>query len=254
MCSCNNKVLTDVPCDRFTRKAPRRVTIGNIQVVKDRTLQSAYRDHDYPQKMPFYLYGQGDEVFVDHMLLRAPNVQITATEPISLGNLALTDEQLAKGVLAFIDVNERAGQPFSEHDFTHIFTTEREFAVRIYDDEHPAYAQGPGLANTQNSPIMSGTLKFAAWPWVWDGINQHSEPPSVSDGMQHKSLQDLLDEIPVILPQSHSKNGKSSVSKHHMYSLKMGPRSGFTIPNKRNAKTIGAWVDVMTDTLPSFRK
>ena len=201
--------------------------------------------------MPFYLYGQGDEVFVDHMLLRAPNVQITATEPISLGNLALTDEQLAKGVLAFIDVNERAGQPFSEHDFTHIFTTEREFAVRIYDDEHPAYAQGPGLAHTQSPPIASGALKFSTWPWIWDGINQHSEPPSISEG--HKTLQELLSEIPVILPP-HPKDVRSSASKLRMYSVKTGHGSGFGMPNKRTVKTVGSWVDVMTEALPSFKK
>ena len=72
-----------------------RVTARNIRVVKKRTLLSAYRDVDYPQEMPFYLYGRQDEVFVDHMLLRAPNVQITAINPISLSGITLTDEQLA---------------------------------------------------------------------------------------------------------------------------------------------------------------
>ena len=229
-----------------------RVTARNIRVVKNRTLLSAYRDVDYPPEMPFYLYGRQDEVFVDHMLLRAPNVQITAINPISLSGITLTDEQLEKGVLAFIDVHERAGQPFSQHDFTHMFGSERKFAVRIYDDQHPADARGPGLADVpQSLQIGSGSLTFTKWPWVWEGINQHRDPPSVDGDMAPKSLQDLLNEIPVILPQPHSATQTANL---HMYSLKPALAPGSTVPDAKSAKTVNAWIDLMSESLPSFRK
>ena len=230
-----------------------KVIVDNIKVVKNRTLQSRYRDPDYPHEMPFYLYGQQNEVFVDHMLLRAPNVQITTTKPISLLDLALTDEQLAKGVLAFIDVNERAAQPFSKEDLTRLSAVDREFTVYIYDDRNPVDAKGPGLAEKQGPPIASGKLKFPAWTWVSDHVNQHRDPPSVGDNLPHKSLDDLLREIPIVLPLPYSMNEPSSASKLRMYSLEAGHGSGFTMPTSNTAKAVGAWVDVMSNALPSFR-
>ena len=241
-------------CGRWTRKTPSNVTINNIQVLKNRTLQSAYRDHDYPQEMPFYLYGRHNEVFVDHMLLRAPNVQITTTKPITITGLALTDEQLAKGVLAFIDVNERAGQPFSRKDLTCLFAADREFAVHVHDDIYPVKAHGPGLAVVQGPPLTSGKLRFPAWTWISDHVNQHSDPPTVGHSLLYKSVDDLLYEDPFIMPPSYSKNVPSSASKLRMYSLKTGQGSEYTMPNVRTAKTIDAWVDIVSNVLPSFEK
>jgi hypothetical protein len=55
------------------------VTLSNIQVVKERSLKSCYRDQQFPEScMPFYLFGTSQEQHIEHMLLRAPNVQISA--------------------------------------------------------------------------------------------------------------------------------------------------------------------------------
>ncbi|KAL8897624.1 MAG: hypothetical protein Q9207_007122, partial [Kuettlingeria erythrocarpa] len=63
------------------------VSVSGFTALKDRPLNSKYRDHAYPRgHMPFYLYGNPDSnnVHIDHMLLRSPNIQLSAA------NVALT--------------------------------------------------------------------------------------------------------------------------------------------------------------------
>jgi hypothetical protein len=228
------------------------VSLGNIQVIKQRTLQSAYRDHKYPDQMPFYLYGSGDKLFVDHMLLRAPNVQISSIEPVSLRNCQLSDEQLSQGVLAFIDVRERAAQPFTENDLSNIIQEDREYTVQLYHDPHPAHAQGPGLADRSHaSQIGSGTLKFNKWPWIWAGVNEGRDPPSISDtGVPIRSVKDLFREYPGI-PERQPRAVQADVQ---MYSLGVSHRSAVDRRHQHAASSADEWATLMSDSLPMFRK
>ncbi|PKX97762.1 uncharacterized protein P174DRAFT_478851 [Aspergillus novofumigatus IBT 16806] len=55
-----------------------KVTITHV--VKSRPLNSIYRDLEYPSKfMPFYLYGTKEEMHITHMLLKAPNAALSAS-------------------------------------------------------------------------------------------------------------------------------------------------------------------------------
>ncbi|KAL1744050.1 hypothetical protein HDZ31DRAFT_82975 [Schizophyllum fasciatum] len=135
----------------------KSVDLGKIKVIKQRTLQSAYRDEAYPVDcVPFYLYGNRSEYHIDHVLVTAPNAQI-ASARVSLDiNHPLSDVQLARGVLAHIEVPEDALQPIEAE---HPFAPGSTFRVTIREDTHDAKAHGPGLAKGGRE-LAKGTLTF----------------------------------------------------------------------------------------------
>lgn len=90
--------------------------------LKDRSLHSRYHQPTYTSKMmPFYIYGTRKSAHIDHVLLRAPNVQLSASQ-IKLDNVRTKDEgiferELKRGaILHLIGVNEESMQPFSDSE------------------------------------------------------------------------------------------------------------------------------------------
>ncbi|KAL8803493.1 MAG: hypothetical protein Q9223_006140, partial [Gallowayella weberi] len=63
--------------------------------------------------MPFYLYGTPENIHIDHMLLRAPNIQLSASN-ITLDVFPpIPANTLKAGCILFADeVPESAMQPF----------------------------------------------------------------------------------------------------------------------------------------------
>lgn len=50
-----------------------------ISILKDKSLRGRYRDESYPTDVvPFYLYGTPNSLNLDHILVRSPNVQLSA--------------------------------------------------------------------------------------------------------------------------------------------------------------------------------
>ncbi|KAL9592084.1 MAG: hypothetical protein Q9179_007074, partial [Wetmoreana sp. 5 TL-2023] len=94
----------------------KSVHVTHFTALKDRPLNSKYRDQAYPSgHMPFYLYGSSPEsCHIDHMLLRAPNIQLSASEiALSLTSGSIPPEVLRQGCILFADgVQEAAMQPF----------------------------------------------------------------------------------------------------------------------------------------------
>ncbi|KAK0123880.1 hypothetical protein ONS95_008875 [Cadophora gregata] len=131
------------------------ITVTTKHVVKSRPLNTSYLDPTYPSDfMPFYLYGTSTEQHIDHMLLRAPNVQLSAENiKLELDN-SLSEEQLARGpILCFKNVHEESMQPFPsngelEANSSFIFKAGRKMPVQIIADENDANAHGPGLARS----------------------------------------------------------------------------------------------------------
>ena len=120
--------------------------VTNVQIVKKRSLDSEDFDSSYPTLMPFYLYGALTQPHIDHMLLLAPNIQLSAGSielKLNSGS-SVTDADLAKGVIVIAqDVRERAMQPFSiikpgEVPETFFFKAGMQMAVKIYRDPFPA--------------------------------------------------------------------------------------------------------------------
>ncbi|KAI1494277.1 pyridoxal-dependent decarboxylase domain protein [Biscogniauxia mediterranea] len=54
------------------------VEVTLIDVVVNRPLNSKWRSKDYPDVLPFYLYGTANEANIDHVIVRAPNTQLSA--------------------------------------------------------------------------------------------------------------------------------------------------------------------------------
>ena len=135
----------------------KSVKLSQVKVLKQRTLQSAYRDADYPGAWtPFYLYGTEGQHHVDHMLVRAPNTQISSARVLLDISPTLDPGQLARGVIARVGIPERALQPMGADQ---PFTPRRSFPVKIYADDNDAEAQGPGLSDGSRM-LADGSLEL----------------------------------------------------------------------------------------------
>jgi hypothetical protein len=138
------------------------------RVVKDRSLVSYYRDRSYPSRcMPFYLYGSNTEQNVDHILLRKPNIQLTADRVKLQLNQPLNSDQLARGVICSVDsVREAAMQPFPASadlraNSNFFFSAGRNLPVTIYRDPRGPSDNGPGIVDVieKSSMVLAkGTL------------------------------------------------------------------------------------------------
>jgi hypothetical protein len=97
---------------KTTKALEKDFALTNVRVVIDEYMAFATRDADYPDRMPFYLYGNKDETHLDHVLKKAPNAQISADLVNTNLTPSLTDEQLKKGLVVVLDdVFEKSLQP-----------------------------------------------------------------------------------------------------------------------------------------------
>jgi hypothetical protein len=128
--------------------------------------------------MPFYLFGTSQEQHIEHMLLRAPNVQISGDRVQLDIQPPLSAAQLAKGVLLQINRPERALQPpAADNPPERMFRRGASFDVTIVDDTKPAVSQGPGLAAGGNQ-LARGKLTLAGGVHVdWKDINTEDFAP-----------------------------------------------------------------------------
>ncbi|KAL1744697.1 pyridoxal phosphate-dependent transferase [Schizophyllum fasciatum] len=133
----------------------KSVDLTGIQVVKQRSLKSAYYDTAYPKTTtPFYLYGTANEAHLEHMLLRAPSAQISSARvDIDVEN-AVPADQLSRGVIAHLEIPERALQPLAA---ANPFMPGARFRVTIREDTFEAASHGPGLA-ADGRVLTQGTL------------------------------------------------------------------------------------------------
>jgi hypothetical protein len=218
------------------------VNLSNITIVKNHSLRSKYRDPSYPELLPFYLYGTPDAAFIDHVLTRSTNVQITTAQKVSLElNNPLTAEQLQTGVLAFLAEPERPRQPPFKTSQNVFPSGKREFNIEIYADPHAPTANGPGLTDLGGAqPIASGKVTLAAWPWVWLGLNVGQDPPQTLDpDVLLSTIEELLVVSPPIM-ESVPTTGKRSAAKH-------------TAPKRVLTEKENLWAEQVAHILPTFR-
>lgn len=149
----------------------QRVRVSNVRVLKNRALDSRWRDAAYPaSSTPFYLFGGGgaaaDRVFVDHALLKAPNAQLTAAVALDL-DTALSAAQLANGLLLRAARSDAAMQP-ADAASTKWFAPGTKLKVSVYEDPNAAAAHGPELFATAGSarPVATGTMTIAGGAYV----------------------------------------------------------------------------------------
>jgi hypothetical protein len=134
--------------------------------------------------MPFYLYGNPQQLHIDHMLLRAPNTQISADQvDLKLDN-ALTEDQLQKGAIALIHLSEAAMQPMHTTNPSKFFGPGKTFGVTIYADRNAAQARGPGLANVNADELLAkGTLTLGPNVYIdYTNLNIQEFPKALLGG------------------------------------------------------------------------
>ncbi|KAL8997652.1 MAG: hypothetical protein Q9169_003132 [Polycauliona sp. 2 TL-2023] len=165
----------------------QNVKVTSFTAIKDRPLNSKYRDHAYPSgHMPFYLYGSPSSVHIDHMLLRAPNIQLSASN-ISLSvSPPLSASTLRNGAILFLDdIQESAMQPFlptshlvggegptSKNNF--FFQSGKKFKVSVFEDRYGVGAGGPGLGDVDyGRRLATGEVVLEGGIWVdSEGVNR----------------------------------------------------------------------------------
>ncbi|OCH96572.1 PLP-dependent transferase [Obba rivulosa] len=152
------------------------VQISNVRVIKNRPLDSRWRDPTYPADFtPFYLYGTAVQPHIAHMLLKAPNAQMSADQVALSLDAQLTDAQLAGGLLLRVSWPEAAIQPSAGSLDTYVqslqfFHEGAKLGVEVYADPNAAAAHGPGLAAVMDDgavkPIAKGTATLASGLYV----------------------------------------------------------------------------------------
>lgn len=224
-----------IVCNRSPISA-KHVTLSNIRVVKNRSLASRHRDLLYPDYFHAYLYGTPGDAYIDHVLVRAQNVQITTTKKVDLKlDSTLTADQLREGVVVkFLDIPKRACQPLSQTVIGRVIHEGSPLRVEVFKDPSPATAQSAGLtAVCECKPTTQGTLTMTAWPWTWEGLNAGRDPWAKGKLVEvPRSIGDLLKKEPPIAPRSPGT---------------------FEPPERRADPRSEQWAKVM-EGLPGFRK
>ena len=155
--------------------------------------------------MPFYLYGSQNEVNIDHILVRSPNIQLSANVKIETADTIPADV-LAHGAILFAKgIEEAAMQPFPAtednalaHESDFFFRPGQKFEVQVFEDRKGPDEAGPGLVDVKGAKALAeGTMtlgqdvyvdayalnkdpfervegeeKFKKWKKVFDRIEQ----------------------------------------------------------------------------------
>ena len=165
--------------------------ITNITVLKYRPLSSRYLDLTYPSNMPFYLYGTAQEMHIDHILLRAPNAQLSAGEvtvDLLEGDRSMFIAGLKDGLIAVADaIPELLMQPLSTSSLKSLFHPGSKLVVSIYRDRNAAQSQGPGLCDQLGEPIARGIITLGDNSFA-DAYMLNAEAPTVIPQALKRSL------------------------------------------------------------------
>ena len=189
------------------------IEVTITSVLKDRSLKARFRDEEYPVgHMPFYLYGTQTEVNIDHVLLRSPNISLSADNVRLELDAKIPDEVLAKGALLYATgIEEAAMQPFQStegansdslgSDSSFFFRPGQKFPFKVFEDTKNVDAEGPGLAVYDDANVIAkgtftlrdglyvdsfwlnkdpferveGDEKFKKWKKVFDRIEHELE-------------------------------------------------------------------------------
>jgi hypothetical protein len=137
--------------------------VTNIRVIKSRPLCPRHLDAAYPSRMPFYLYGTGQEIHIDHILVQAPNAQLSAGEvtlELIEGNESAFAKVLKDGCIAVAEtLPEHLMQPFTSDRLESFFHPGAKLDLSIYPDEDAAQSsQGYDTCEKLEEPIARARI------------------------------------------------------------------------------------------------
>jgi hypothetical protein len=155
--------------------------------------------------MPFYLYGTAHQQHIDHVLLRAPNIQLSASQ-VRIGKFEGLNPQdrawingLKNGLVAVMeDVYESVIQPLTKGNEPKFFKAGESFRIRIYEERSPVAQNGneslcDQLTQFERSlkflAIAKLTLKESVW-WDYCNLNRDIGPAELhGDELEHVVFQ-----------------------------------------------------------------
>ncbi len=164
--------------------------VTNIGVIKNRPLFSHHLDIAYPSRMPFYLYSSEQEVHIDHVLVQAPNAQLSAGEvsfELIEGSESAITEGLKDGLVAVADtLPEHLMRPFTSDQLDTFFHPGAKLDVSIYPDEEAAQTLGYDLCDIPGEPIARARITLGDNTFV----DEHmiNLDPASTQSLQKKSM------------------------------------------------------------------
>jgi len=178
-------------------------------VVVSRPLNSVNRDSDYPAEfMPFYLYGTEQGLHISHMLVRSPNIALSASNvkfSPDLPQAVCSPINPTGFILGLSEVPEVSMQPFPTENSLlpnpFFFRAGKTFQVKVWKDPYGPWSAGPGLLNGLGTPLYTGTMTLGEHVAV-DAKEPNKDlfspdPPDIP------SWQKQLDEIGAVLNGSY---------------------------------------------------
>ena len=182
-----------------------------VAVIKDRSLKSRYRDTSYPTTgAPFYLYGTPTDLNIDHILVRAPNIQLSAdnvslslhdpipADALAKGAILLMHDYVEAGMQPFQSTEGPLGDSLAEDSDVFFFTPGSEFRVSVYEDPKEAGTPGPGIVDVEENGarlLGEGKMKLGPGRYV-DSVRINQDPYDVPEGDQKfKAWKKLFDQI-----------------------------------------------------------
>ncbi|KEP50083.1 pyridoxal-dependent decarboxylase domain protein [Rhizoctonia solani 123E] len=152
--------------------------VSNVQVIKNKPLDSKYLDLSYSNEMYFYLYGTPSQQHIEHILVASKNVQLTSDQVTLDLSTDISEEDLARGVLVRMDrLRESVVLPVLPPHTPTFFRAGAQHKVTVFRDPHSPERCGPGLteAYSSASPIATGTIKFGEMVYT-DSVQLNSNP------------------------------------------------------------------------------
>ena len=164
------------------------VGITTKKVLKAKSLRARYSDPVYPAIFPFYIYGTSKSKNIDHILVRSPNIQLSADD-VTL-DPPLSDVELEKGAILTIEIPERVMQPFQSTEGSlgdtlgpgsnFFFQPGKQHKVKVYQDTKAPDEPGPGLVTLESS-LGERTLTLREGVYV-DSYLINKDPHEVVKG------------------------------------------------------------------------
>ena len=144
--------------------------VTNIRVIKNRPLCSRHLDIAHPSRMPFYLYGTRQEMHIDHILVQAPNAQLSAGEvtlELIEGSEPVFAAGLRNGLIAVADaLPEHLMRPFTSDRIVSFFHPGAKIDLSIYLDDNAAQSQGYDLCDKLGEPIARSRITLGGNTFV----------------------------------------------------------------------------------------
>jgi hypothetical protein len=164
----------------------------------------------YPSRMPFYLYGTRQGMHIDHILVQAPNAQLSAGEvtySVIEGSESIVAEGLEKenSLIAVADaLPEHLMQPFTSDRLETFFYPGAKLDVTIYHDSEAAQSQGHDLCDNLGDPIARARITLGDSTFA-DEHMINLDPVATIMPQSSKSMPGHFPEVEVTLtaPQDH---------------------------------------------------